>query len=452
MDLIKPFGNYLSKELQRNPARARKILTAGFRAFGLYQHIHPDRRLSASQDYIADLSMRTIIRALSHPKQTAMTSLFVPAEPLQCAGITPYSVEALSSFLSGTHIERVFLDVTDAQGFPETMCSFHRIFLGAALSGLMPDPPFIIYTNLACDANMLTFPYLKRKLEVPAFYIDVPYEHSEEAVQEVASQIREMCVFLEDMTHRPIREEDLTLALERSNTALRNYHMALQTLQHGHLANHMTCEMYGVFTGRLLMGSPETVRHSELLLQDARDAAVHNEAVHTLAGKKSSLHSAETSDSASRSVTPSGPLRIAWIHMMPFMQPSMRELCNFSDRFCFTASDLVYDGYQPVDPAHPYETMARRMVYSAFNGSADARIENARALVRETNAEGAIVFSHWGCKTTIGASTLIRDALQAEGTPVLILDGDGCDPSNSSDGQLVTRMEAFLEMLEERRK
>jgi benzoyl-CoA reductase/2-hydroxyglutaryl-CoA dehydratase subunit BcrC/BadD/HgdB len=73
-------------------------------------------------------------------------------------------------------------------------------------------------------------------------------------------------------------------------------------------------------------------------------------------------------------------------------------------------------------------------------------------MAQETNAEGVVVFTHWGCKTTIGASGLIRDALEADGIPVLVLDGDGCNPANSSDGQLVTRVEAFLEMLEERRQ
>ena len=34
------------------------------------------------------------------------------------------------------------------------------------------------------------------------------------------------------------------------------------------------------------------------------------------------------------------------------------------------------------------------------------------------------------------------------GIPMLILDGDGIDRRNSHDGQIRTRLEAFLEMLE----
>ena len=62
------------------------------------------------------------------------------------------------------------------------MCSYHRVFLGAALTGILPKPNCMIYTNLACDGNMMTFPYLKDKFECPGFYIDVPYEKNRESV------------------------------------------------------------------------------------------------------------------------------------------------------------------------------------------------------------------------------------------------------------------------------
>ncbi|NLH02196.1 MAG: 2-hydroxyacyl-CoA dehydratase, partial [Clostridiales bacterium] len=35
--------------------------------------------------------------------------------------------------------------------------------------------------------------------------------------------------------------------------------------------------------------------------------------------------------------------------------------------------------------------------------------------------------------------------------PVLLLDGDGCDMENINDGQMKTRLQAFLEILEVKR-
>ena len=100
------------------------------------------------------------------------------------------------------------------------------------------------------------------------------------------------------------------------------------------------------------------------------------------------------------------------------------------------------------DPDHPYESMASRLVYSSFNGGAARRAERAAELARLLRADGAVYFCHWGCKQTSGAAQLVKARLEAAGFPTLVLDGDGCDSGNVNDGQMVTRLQAFLELLE----
>ena len=39
---------------------------------------------------------------------------------------------------------------------------------------------------------------------------------------------------------------------------------------------------------------------------------------------------------------------------------------------------------------------------------------------------------------------LLKEEMQKKGIPMLILDGDGIDKRNSHDGQIKTRLEAFL--------
>ena len=98
-------------------------------------------------------------------------------------------------------------------------------------------------------------------------------------------------------------------------------------------------------------------------------------------------------------------------------------------------------------PAHPYEAMARRMVYHSLNGSASRRIENGIRNAKRAGADGVVWFGHWGCKHTLGAAQLAKKKFEAAGIPLLILDGDGCDRSHGGEGQTATRLEAFLEML-----
>ena len=100
----------------------------------------------------------------------------------------------------------------------------------------------------------------------------------------------------------------------------------------------------------------------------------------------------------------------------------------------------------------PYEAMAEKMVNCIYNGSVKQRIRRAEELAELTEADGGILFAHWGCKNTIGASGLIRNSLEKAGLPTIVLDGDGCNPANTSDGQVSTRLQAYLEMLRESRE
>ena len=90
-----------------------------------------------------------------------------------------------------------------------------------------------------------------------------------------------------------------------------------------------------------------------------------------------------------------------------------------------------------------------RILMSIYNGSVKQRIRRAQELADLTEADGGILFAHWGCKGTIGASSLIKNSLENAGLPTMVLDGDGCNPANSSDGQVSTRLQAYLEMLSE---
>ena len=89
---------------------------------------------------------------------------------------------------------------------------------------------------------------------------------------------------------------------------------------------------------------------------------------------------------------------------------------------------------------------------SRFNGSSDNRINKAIEMSKLMDIDGVIYFCHWGCKQTMGAAVNAKKALEKAGFPTLILNGDGADRSNTSDGQVLTRLDAFIEMLEDMKK
>ena len=422
MNIIDKFGSIVGSMALQDPEKARRLLLAGYRLQEKRLQFFPDRALPPSGQYVARVVMKNIIQALAKPEQAAMVSIFVPGELLTAAGLTPYSVEALSCFMAGTKCEQAFLRKTEEEGFPETMCSYHRVFLGAALTGLLPKPKCMVYTNLACDGNMMTFPYLKQTYHLPGFYIDVPYEKNQDSIQYVAGQLRELKRFLEDVTGKKIQEQAVQQAVANSKQAAEYYERQLALRKSHDPVTSLTNELYAIFMCHLLSCSEESVNYTKLLLRDVERAP-----------KGDGLH-------------------ILWMHIMPFLQAPVRDVFNYSKNIHISACDFVADGFQTMHARDPYEALAEKMVHCIYNGNVEERIRLADKLAKETGADGGILFAHWGCKGTIGASSLIKRSLEERGLPTMILDGDGCNPANTSDGQVSTRLQAFMEMLEEGRE
>lgn len=418
MDFTKWFGNKVVRTARRDPAAARRLLLAGYRANELSLKLPFTGESPRARRYAAESVTNTVINALANPEDAALVSLFTPCELLVAAGATPYSLETVSGYLMGTKCEADFQQTSAENGVPETMCSFHRTFLGAAQNGLLPRPRFIVYTNLACDGNMVTFPYLTKKFDVPHFFIDVPYGKSDSAVRDVAEQLMEMKYFIEAETGRKISDSSVSAAVKHSRLSCEYYMRAMKEAGVKRLPGSLTDEMYAAFMSHILLGSSISEKYFACLADEYASAPI------------------------------SRAKRLVWLHAIPFMQPALRSSLNCGGAF-ITSCELCYDAMLiPQDENEPYLSMARRLVYSAYNGGSSNRVKNALTMARLTKADGAVIFAHWGCKTTLGAVQLIKNALEKEGLPSLILDGDACSPANTGDGQISTRVGAFLEMLE----
>ena len=141
------------------------------------------------------------------------------------------------------------------------------------------------------------------------------------------------------------------------------------------------------------------------------------------------------------------------------------QYCDQQEKFQFSAyflekeyqavivSDELNDiTWDPIDPENPFTGLARRAISIPFNGNVHRRIRHLQKLAEDYRLDGAINPCHWGCRQGTGARGLISEGLKAVGVPVLNLEVDCVDPRNFSEGQLRTRLEAFMEMLEGRKR
>lgn len=341
---------------------------------------------------------------------------------LHVLGLHPYSCEGFGCFLSGSDAEKPFLEYAEGEGISETFCSYHKIFIGAAEKALMPRPQFIISTSLACDANMLTFRRLADFYKVPHFMIDVPYRADEDAIEYVTKQLIDMKNFIEEHTKRRIAEDRLKEVVSRSQSSISNYRKYLDLRSDRLILNDLTGELFSAFMLHTLLGTKETEEYTKECVNEARKA-----------------------ENATG-------LRLVWMHTTPFWVEELRKKLNFNRDVQIVGCDMSFEGLYETTSTDPYRIMAERLVHSSFNGPVRRRIERGIAEAKRLNADGAIWFCHWRCKHTLGGAQLAKKKFEEAGFPCLILDGDGADRSHGGEGQLATRVDAFIEMLKKKKE
>lgn len=420
-DIITKFSDYMYHLIQKKPEKARKRLIQIFRGFDFYQKHFPDQKLPQSKQYLADICMDFMLKSFVHPENAAMTSIFMPCELLQAFDIPTMCAEMFSTYMNGAYSERAFIEAAENAGISETYCSYHKVVMGGAITGVLPPTKLIVNTSMVCDANNLTFRALSHYGGAPQYYVDVPYEQSEESVQYVMKQLKELTIALQELTKRKLDADRLKMIVSRSAETTENLRKTIPYRRERYLGTTLTSELYETLMVHNALGTEEALRYSQMLLKDYQNAPEND------------------------------GLRILWMHSNPFWQKCVKDLLNENPDRRIVATELGYDNWYEYDPSDPYHYMAERLVYNPYNGPCDVRIHAAREMAEKTNADGIVCFCHWGCKETCGASVRIKRELEEAGYPVLILNGDGVDRSNGSDGQTSTRLGAFLEMLEEKR-
>lgn len=416
---VKKFGQIVGSNIEKYPNRALKLLKLGYAFSGLQMKYLPQNNLLPNQIYSSVICNRLIRYPLSNPENSAVVNLFFPCELLHAAGIIPEFVEGFSGYLNGARCERYFIDFIENAGMPKTMCSYHKALLGAAFSGVLPRPRFIMFTTMVCDANMITFRALADYWQIPIFTVDIPNSSDEGTVSYVEDQLKEAVSFIEENTGKKFDFEKLKEVVRRENRSMKLYKEFLRELSVKNIPNDFTSEMYKLFFTHILNGTEEAEKYFEMLLNDAK--------------KINENHSG---------------IRILWCHTIPYWQRSVREIFEDNNRYHLLCSDLNFDSITELDENRPLRSLAIKLLNNHVRGPAKRRAGKILDMAKYLNAHGVVYFNHWGCKKTLGGAGISKKTIEDGGIPVLVLDGDGCDRENINDGQMKTRLQAFLEILE----
>jgi benzoyl-CoA reductase/2-hydroxyglutaryl-CoA dehydratase subunit BcrC/BadD/HgdB len=360
----------------------------------------------------------------SRERQVAWCGVVTPFDLLHAMGVTSCFVEFVGAGLATTGMIESMLEAAEQGGYSTDICSYHRAVNGAALQGIMPRPDFLIGTSCPCSSGLSTIENLARHFERDLFVIHVPQEQDAHAVSYLADQFREMVEFVSRHTGQSMDPGRLRDVMEKTNLAreilLKVYEMA-GAVPTPARSKDMINFGYVVL---LLMGTDICIQLAE---------AYRDEFTRKVREKKAGVEGEQ--------------VRLMWYqNRIQFANP-LEKMLESEFKAAIVVDELNDINWDPIDPDDPYEGLAMRVLRNPLVGPVQRRIEHLIGLARSNRIDGMINPCHWGCRQGTGARGLIEEGMKRSGIPVLNLEVDCVDPRNFSEGQARTRLQAFIEMI-----
>jgi benzoyl-CoA reductase/2-hydroxyglutaryl-CoA dehydratase subunit BcrC/BadD/HgdB len=363
-------------------------------------------------------------RLFSQDEPVAWCGVLTPFDLLGAMGVTSCFVEFVGGWLASIGAVEPMLETADKAGYATDCCSYHRSVIGAALAGVMPEPEFLIATSTLCSGGLATIENLARHYKKDLFTIHIPHHDNDAGVRYLADQFRSMVAFVSDHSDKHLDPERLRATVENTNRA-----------------RALLVETY-----ELAQAVPFPARRRDLSNLDI--------VFSLFLGTEGGVEVAQTyRDEFARKVkageggVAGERVRLMWLqNRIQFKNPLEQMLEEeYATALVFDELNQIY--WDPIDPDDPFTGMARRALSVPLTGPIEHRIRKLQQQARAYKVDGAINPCHWGCRQGTGGRGLVEQGLKEIGVPVLNLEVDCVDPRHFSEGQLRTRIEAFIEML-----
>lgn len=378
-------------------------------------------RIAAIRAFADDLRS-----AYRKEKPCIYTSAFVPNELVYGLGGVPFLPEAASGFAAAFGFARESLSASESLWYPPDLCSFHRAGVGASVIGLAPQPDAVVVSSQLCDGGKRSLYQVSKAFDCPFYILDVPYTESPESLDRLARQIKEVAEGLEREVPG-LSSAHMDEAIANSNSA-RSHYLDLCDLRRyipspwrGREAlNYVVMFLWSWGSPWLTRFYKALKEHSESIIQQG-EYPVKNER-----------------------------FRLAWSNLRPYYTTRLFDYLEDELGASIAFEEFSYMYWEPLDANDPYLSLAKKIMSNPGWGPIERRLEVIGKLVDEFSIDGVVQFAQWGCRQYNGAVSILSDYLRRKGIPFLSLAGDGVDERNSGEAQSLTRLGAFLELIESR--
>lgn len=374
-------------------------------------------------------------------KKYAWCTSVGPAELLRSFGFEVHFPENHGALLGTSRTAGDLIPETAKLGYSNDICSYLTADIGSYLKketpltkhyGLdgPPKPSIIVYNTNQCREVQDWFNYYGKELGVPVFGITPPRhmdEVGQEEVNDVAQQFRNIIPLCEEVSGQKFDIDKFRETLRLSKEATDLWKQVLWTAR-------VSPAPISFFDATIHMGPIVVLRGTQI----AKD-------YYTLL-----LAELQGNVDKGKGFLEEERCRIYWDGM-----PIWGKLRPLSELFIQNKAAIVASTYcnswvfDAFDERYPFESSAKAYTEIFINRSESAKERILSGLVRDFNIDGVIFHDAKTCannsNSRFGMPQRLRESL---GIPTLVIEGDLCDLRFYSEGQSITKMETFIEQIE----
>ena len=323
------------------------------------------------------------------------------------------------------------------EGYSRDICSYARTDIGSMLSGKtsvgkLPKPDLLVACTNICQTVLHWYRVLAHHFSVPLILIDTPfiYDEAEDyAVEYVKKQLEEAIVIAEKIAGKSLNMAKLKSVTTYAQQASFLWAEILDTAKHRPAPLSVFDQFIQMAPIVEMRGEAVTVDFYAAMLKELNQRVAD--------GVGAVIHEKK---------------RLLWDNLPIWFR--MKYLANLFGNHGIVISASTYTNAwgelaELFDPDRPIISAARTYIHPILNRGTGHKLKTMKSMINTYELDGAILHSDRSCKPySIGQpeqrDRLIRDM----NIPAILLEADHNDPRSYSEEQNATRLQAFIEMLE----
>ena len=384
----------------------------------------------------------------SHGKKIGAFSAGMPVEFLLTFDIFPAFPEAYACMSGQSGVTQPLIEHAEGMGYSPDLCSYMKVNIGAmdkeypCLLGGCPVADLYIASNGVCDTQAKWFENQARRYDRPYFALDVPSPVSgaDDAKLEIdfeyqIAQMHDLIRFLEKVTGKVFNEDKFMSIVAKSQEVCGLY------LEIYEYRKRFPSPYYFEITRALMF--------PQFGMWDLDGAAKYYSGV---LEKMKKLYDG----APSKKIGKPEKYRLMWEGI------TFWYTIDFYKELAEKGAHIVYEPYTHAGAMRRQKTstfdetlrvMARENISNFYTLDLEQRIPFFEQKIAEYSIDGLILHANLSCRPSSAGLQDLKAAIEKKAKiPVLILNCDMDNPRAYSEGQIRTRIDAFIEMMEENKK